>query len=244
MSYTENNPQTYAESFKRNFSVLMSNIHTSTVGVIENYEGGRICSVKPQVQKRLGDGTYLELPVIEEVPLMFMGGSEFSFTYPLKKGDPVLIIFTERSIEEWIASGGEVTPEDVRRFALTDAIAIAGLPNGGIELIEANNEDVNIQYKDSYIKIKKDGTVEMLGDADNMVRYSKLETAFNQLKQDFDTLVSTFNAHIHTPVIVGVSGGSGAPAVGVPGPTPTTATTVSPSTADITGAKIEEIKTI
>jgi len=67
----------------------------------------------------------------------------------------------------------------------------------------------------NYIWLKNDGDIEIGGSSDNMVRFSVLEAAFNQFKQEF-------NAHVH-------------PSNGAP---PTI-----PSTADISGAKINEIKT-
>jgi hypothetical protein len=72
----------------------------------------------------------------------------------------------------------------------------------------------------AYIWLKNDENIEIGGNADFMVRYSALETAFNQLKNDF-------NAHVHPGV--------------VSGPSSTAVTT--PSTADISPAKIEDIKT-
>lgn len=83
----------------------------------------------------------------------------------------------------------------------------------------------------AYIWLKNDETIEIGGDDDHMVRYSALETAFNQLKSDFDSLVTTFNTHVHPGVTTG------------PGSTTVTATPSSPSSADITGAKIDDIKT-
>lgn len=68
------------------------------------------------------------------------------------------------------------------------------------------------------ILINKDGDIVVNDGTDFAVRYSALETAFNQLKSDFD-------AHVHGGVLVGTAS--------------TGATT--PSTADITGAKVEEI---
>ena len=67
--------------------------------------------------------------------------------------------------------------------------------------------------------IDDDGTHVFNGGEDWAVRYSALETAFNALRDDF-------NSHVHTGVESG-AGSSGAPA--------------TPSTADITGAKVEEI---
>ena len=83
----------------------------------------------------------------------------------------------------------------------------------------------------SYIWCKSDGTIEFSGTADNLVRYSKLETAFNELKTDFNNLVTAYNAHVH------ISAAPGSPNA----PTPSQAT---PSAADITPAKISEFKSI
>lgn len=82
----------------------------------------------------------------------------------------------------------------------------------------------------TYQWFKKDGTIEILGNADNMVRYSELETAFNELKLDFNRLVATFNAHTHT----------GGTIMGNTGPVSVSGLT---SSADISPAKIDEIKT-
>lgn len=81
-----------------------------------------------------------------------------------------------------------------------------------------------------YTWMKKNGTIEIGGDSDNAVKYSKLEQAFNQLKQDFNSLVTNFNAHQHT-----------APSGG--GPT-TGAQSASTSSADISPAKNDKIKTL
>lgn len=85
-----------------------------------------------------------------------------------------------------------------------------------------------------YAWLKADATMEIGGDADNMVRFSELKTAFDQLKSDFDSLVSTYNGHDHI----------------VP-QAPSGSTTSAPplsqgasTTADIDPAKIDEIKTL
>jgi hypothetical protein len=85
-----------------------------------------------------------------------------------------------------------------------------------------NNGDIEIEsVGGGFVNIRKDGSVEVNGDSDFMVRFSALQTAFNQLKSDFDT-------HIHSGVVTGGSNTS------VP-----TAT----SSADIDPAKIDNVKT-
>ena len=91
--------------------------------------------------------------------------------------------------------------------------------------------DANGNIK-TYIWLKNDATIEIGGNTKHMVRFEELQTAFNQLKTDFNNLVTKFNSHVHTGVTTG--GGSSATT-----PTPGTA-----STADITGAKIDTVKTL
>jgi len=78
----------------------------------------------------------------------------------------------------------------------------------------------------STVHLLDDGTLELLGNDNYAVKYNELETAFNQLKSDF-------NAHTHiTSATVGA-----ALTLGVIAP-PT-----SPSTANISPAKNVNIKT-
>jgi hypothetical protein len=75
-----------------------------------------------------------------------------------------------------------------------------------------------------YIWLKNTGICEIGGTGDFMVRYTQLETAFNELQNKFNTFANSY-----TP---------GSPStLGTP-------PTISPSTADITKAKITEIKTL
>jgi len=78
------------------------------------------------------------------------------------------------------------------------------------------------------VYLKKDGTCE-IGDGatDNAVRYSALKTAFDELKNNFNTFVSVYNAHVH------IAAGANTTPPGIQGQV---------SAADITGAKIDQIK--
>ena len=89
----------------------------------------------------------------------------------------------------------------------------------------------------AYTHLKKNGTIEINGSADNMVRYSKLAVAFNELKADFNLHVSTFNAHFHD-VATATAVTPGVPGISTPTKTPST-----PSTANISPSKIDDVKT-
>ena len=78
---------------------------------------------------------------------------------------------------------------------------------------------------------KDDGTIEINGNADNMVRYSELKTGFDQLKQDFNNFITIYNAHVHPGVTSGSASTSPPPVSG------------SSSGASINASKIDNVKT-
>ncbi|MGB0881436.1 MAG: hypothetical protein ACPGSO_00675 [Vicingaceae bacterium] len=84
----------------------------------------------------------------------------------------------------------------------------------------------------NYIWIKNDGTIEIGGDSDNMVRYSQIEASVNELKNDINDLKNIFSAWVTAPN----DGGAALK-------TALAAYYTTPIVQDITGAKINEIKT-
>ena len=76
----------------------------------------------------------------------------------------------------------------------------------------------------AFIKLKNDSILELNGNDAFAVKYTELETAFNQLKSDFNALVATYNSHTHGGVVA-------APVA-----------TGTPSTADISPAKSDLVK--
>lgn len=82
----------------------------------------------------------------------------------------------------------------------------------------------------AFINYLESGIIEINGNADFAVRYLELETAFNDLKSEYDDLVTKFNVHIHSGVTAGGANTGGSDVSG------------NSSTADISDAKIDNIK--
>lgn len=82
-----------------------------------------------------------------------------------------------------------------------------------------------------YIKLSINpvSPVELNGNADNAVRYSELETAFNDLQQKYNDLLTQYLSHTH----VAPTGATGPPVLTSPPP--------EPSTAQIILAKVLEV---
>jgi hypothetical protein len=123
---------TIADVIRRAVDAGLARVHTSLPGVVTAYDREtQKASVRPAVRTfyRDEDGALQaeRLPIIPSVPVQWPAGSSGSLTIDLEIGDPVTIVFSERSTDEWRAVGGDdVTPQDVRRFSLGDCVAIPG----------------------------------------------------------------------------------------------------------------------
>jgi hypothetical protein len=114
----------------------LNELHVSIPGRIEAYDAGSgRATVQPLVKRgyidEQGDRQVETLPVVTDVPVLFLGAGGFRFTLPVSVGDVVLLVFTSCSIDRWLVKGGLVDPQDDRRHCLSDAIAIPGLRDFG-----------------------------------------------------------------------------------------------------------------
>jgi len=197
--------------------VFLSGINTCLPGQIEsyNFETSKV-SVKPLIKKKFLDGAVLEIPIIENVPAVFPRTSRSGITFPLRKGDKCLIVFSQRAMERYLSSGEDSEPGDKRKFDLTDAIAIPGLFSFVEGTIASNNEDMEMTHEGQKVTIKKGGDIQVGSDS--------LKKLVNE------EFVNLFNGHVHAFVDVTPGGpvptltgspcgatGTGAPDPGTPG---------------------------
>jgi hypothetical protein len=118
-------------------------------------------TVKPLINRKYADGRIEEYPVINNVPMIFPRSGGASLTFPVKIGDTVLLVFSDRSIESWAENGGNVNPDDNRMHNINDAIAIPGLIPFVAGSAAKNNDDVLLTYAGAEISIQSDGKINM-----------------------------------------------------------------------------------
>jgi hypothetical protein len=117
--------------------------------------------IQPTLKKSYLDGTTLDLPILSNVPVIFPRASGASLTFPVVQGDTCLLLFIERSTDLWKSVGGNVAPNDPRKFDLSDAVAIMGLFPFTEDSLAENNSDVLLTYKNSSIRIKENGDIQI-----------------------------------------------------------------------------------
>lgn len=204
-------------------SAYMSDVHTSIPARVESYDSStKKVSVKPLIRKIYKNGEKISLPVIGQVPVLFVGTNNTVFQFELTRGDTGLLIFTERALEYWLSgNGSEKDPGDPRKFSLTDGVFLPGLFTFSNPGKVGSGSGLEILNKQSSL-ILTDVDIEINGNTKNFVTHAELNTAL----QDMVTAINVELEKIKV-AIAGV-GGSYVPI---------------PITLDISASKTNKVKT-
>ena len=153
-------PVTLNDAIALATNYALTAIHTALPGSIISYDyTTQKAVIQPLLNKVWSDGTTTPMPVLENVPVIFPRAGGASLTFPVVEGDTCLLLFIERSIDLWLTQGGQVNPDDPRKFDLSDAVAIMGLFPFSESSEAINNQDVLLTYKNSSITIKESGDI-------------------------------------------------------------------------------------
>lgn len=160
----------------------MLDLRVSGPARVIKYDPSKQCvSVKPLIKDPFVDEEENrqseEIPVITNVPVLFMGGGGYRTVYPVAAGDTVLLVFSDSSIDEWITNGGIVDPKDERRHSISDAFAISGLRDFKSVLSDApidrmsigKDDGAQITIHEDEIRIGSDSASELAGLHSDMV---------------------------------------------------------------------------
>jgi hypothetical protein len=107
--------------------------------------------------------TYVKLPLLADVPLVFPSAGGFMITFPIAQGDEVLVIFSSRCIDAWWQLGGIQVPLEMRMHDLSDGFAIPGPKSVPNVFPSINNTDLQIRNKagTTFISITEAGNIVM-----------------------------------------------------------------------------------
>lgn len=138
--------------------MVQMGVRTNSIGFVDKYRDPdkKLADIVPVFLDMRGtDGAPFKFgeKVIPSVPVFFFRGGGFSECFPLKRGDPVLLLHINRYMDDWYASDGktQVTPSRQDLHSESDAIAIAGLfPSGNVKG-RANGKDWILWHEDGKV---------------------------------------------------------------------------------------------
>ena len=127
------NTPSLSGSIQRIIDAALASAHIGMPARVESYDASQQrVSVKPIIRRGVvgedGERFAESIPMIEDIPVIFFGAGLHKMTFPISKGDIVWLLFGEGSLDKWLAYGAsDVDPDDDRRNALSDAVAIPGI---------------------------------------------------------------------------------------------------------------------
>lgn len=160
-------------SFWKEMSKVYTSIPARVVAVRQNLEEC-IVDVQPVINTLRKDGRDEEWGTILNVPVLFPCSSTSAFTFPINNGDPVLLHFSMRNIENFInGDGSPAAPNNFSKFDQNDAVAIPCLMPKVKSINNPSNRTLAHDTKDAVlvhnigtpneveIRFKPDGTLKI-----------------------------------------------------------------------------------
>jgi hypothetical protein len=192
---------------------IMLNLNCHAIAQIEKFDKDKqTCSATIKYKKtffekdQAGNDTVVlkDYPILLDVPVIVLGGSTAHLTFPIASGDECLILFNDRSIDSWLASGQVGPVSSSRLHSFSDGIALVGL----------NSLANSIQNYDGTRAVLRNDKA-MIGVGPNLIRIANDQYNLNQLLQSLMMDLQSLTMQLSTLTVSGVTPGSGVSGVPV-----------------------------
>lgn len=196
-------PVSMADAIRLAVLYQLNNVHTAMPGSIVSYDFEKQkASIQPLLNKVWADGTTTPMPILENVPVIFPRAGGASLTFPVTQGDTCLLLFIERSTDLWLTQGGQVSPDDPRKFDLSDGVAIMGLFPFSENSLAENNTDLLLTYAGSKIRIQQSGAISI--ETSSTVAIGTSTNELLKILSDTLTILSnSLTTAVGTPIVGG-----------------------------------------
>lgn len=148
--------------FRFAFREMMKGVCTAIPGHIITFEPAlQRAQVQAGTQIVTTDGVALRPPPIVDVPILFLGGTQFSVIHQINTGDEGLIVFSQRCVDGWKQTG-DVAVNPVARFHdAQDAFFIPGFRPLPTRVQGFANDGIRMQSRDGsrHVWIKASGEI-------------------------------------------------------------------------------------
>lgn len=210
---------------------FQAGIWTALPCVVDNYKpadlGNGTVDVKPCIQARLqkptGEFVWVDLPMLVDCPVVFPGGGGFTLTFPIQRGDEILVVFSSRCIDAWYQLGSpakesgdgiQTQPQlDLRLHDLSDGFAIAGVKSCPRSIPDISTTTTQLRSDDG-------ATFVEVGEAEITLKAATINMNYTTLNQTGTNTnihstvtqdggqMSSLGTVVHTHVHTGVQSGS------------------------------------
>ncbi len=186
---------------------ILTEMRVALPGTITSYdEETRNAEVLPLIMRKSFDAQEaIALPIIPNVPVVHPQTQKGALILPVSPGDPVTLIISDRSLEDWKASSGTLPTEavDKRKHDLSDCWAIPGGWPDALPFAAASSGNLALQVTSGTKIYIGNGTDELLQIAHDA--FSSLKTLAEKLNDTLTNIQAlTVTSNIIPPFISSV----------------------------------------
>lgn len=105
---------------------IFSSLYCTMPGKISKVNDNQTVSVELQIKRALEDGTSQFYPLLVDCPYFVLQGGGAYLDMPIAAGDGCLVLFSDRDIDTWWATGNVTDPPTTRKHSLADGFALVG----------------------------------------------------------------------------------------------------------------------
>jgi hypothetical protein len=158
------------------------------VGVIDSFDATKqraniVISYQRIIRDSAGKETRKNYQPLINCPVMYLRGGTGRITLPITKGDPCIILFCDRDIDNWLESGVIAGPNSDRLHDMNDALALVGLSFSSNVVSGYIQNGISIKFSTSEISLE-----------DKI----KIAVASQTLKDALDSLCTALTSWIDT----------------------------------------------
>lgn len=151
-----------------NFWRNMLQINTCIPAIVDTFDSAtQRISARPAIRGKFINPDdfsvqYFDYPKITNIPLSIQWSPNIGgITYPIKSGDICTLIFSQRSLDNFLISGKTSNPFDpadskyteIRLFDLTDAMCFPGIITNNLQIQGYNNDAIEVRTVDGLKKV-------------------------------------------------------------------------------------------
>lgn len=141
----------------------MAQMNCHQVGQVVSFDATKqTASVQLSVLAVLADGSQVPYPVLTDCPVFVYSGGGAVITMPIAAGDPCLVLFNDRDLDNWFTTGNVVAPNSPRSHSLSDGMVLVGFRNLSNVVASYSTADAVLQFAGSRVAIKANGNVEVV----------------------------------------------------------------------------------
>lgn len=206
-----------------------ASLWTAMPGIIQSYNAAQgTVTVQPAIKafltavnpsaatpSEVTGQSFVDMPVLLDVPVVYLGGGGFVATFPIAAGDECLVIFASRCIDLWWKNGGIQEQAELRMHDLSDGFALVGprsLPKA-IPSASGNTAQLRSMDGSTYIEIAAGGVVNIKAPGGLNVNGNTIVTGTVTASDEIKAKnTHTVSAHVHGGVQTG--GGTTGPPTG------------------------------